>query len=145
MSHAAPAGEIADKCSFVGMETPQLAARGVFIIQAPVQQVVKDISAATQQQTAGLGEISGAVSGMNQITQSNGTMVQERTEENHRLRNDIDILLSKVTRFRTRDKAVSPVVPPAGVERRRLIGDRQARTNPREQVIAFRERAMTAQ
>ena len=110
---------------------------------ASVQQLVKDISAATQQQTAGLGEISGAVSEMDQITQSNATMVQENTEEIHRLRNDVDVLLSKIKRFKTREQTVPAATLPVEVERRGLIGNRQARANPAEQVIAFPERAIT--
>ena len=120
------------------------AALGVIITQvASVQQLVKDISAATQQQTAGLGEISGAVSEMDQITQSNATMVQENTEEIHRLRNDVDVLLSKIKRFKTREQTVPAATLPVEVERRGLIGNRQARANPAEQVIAFPERAIT--
>lgn len=90
-----------------------------------VQELVKDISAATAQQTAGLGEISGAVSQMDQITQANASMVQENAQEIHRLRNDVDVLLGKIKRFKTRD-ADARATPPDGVERRRSAGDRLA-------------------
>ena len=91
---------------------------------AAVQELVKDISTATEQQTSGLGEISGAVSQMDQITQSNATMVQENAQEIHRLRNDVDMLLGKIKRFKTRDLNAGVAQAPDGVERR---ADRQGR------------------
>jgi len=119
-------------------------ALGEIITQvAVVQDLVKDISSATEQQTSGLGEISGAVSQMDQITQSNATMVEENAQEIHRLRNDVDILLSKIKRFKTRDVAAR-AAPPEGVERRQMSGDRRSGAGSAERENSYAPRAVAA-
>ncbi len=75
--------------------------------------LVLAITAATQEQSAGLTEVSSAVTNMDQATQQNAAMVEELTAANHALAGDAEALASLVGQFRI------------GAERDRVAGTRR--------------------
>jgi methyl-accepting chemotaxis protein len=62
--------------------------------------LVLAITAATQEQSAGLTEVSSAVTNMDQATQQNAAMVEELTAANHALAGDAEALSALVSQFR---------------------------------------------
>ena len=66
-----------------------------------VQSLVESISAATREQATGISEVTSAVRDVELITQQNAAMVEENNAEIHGLRQRVDILMHKISRFRT--------------------------------------------
>ncbi|QEE44139.1 HAMP domain-containing protein [Rhizobium sp. WL3] len=66
-----------------------------------VQSLVESISAATREQSTGISEVTSAVRDVELITQQNAAMVEENNAEIHGLRQRVDILMQKISRFRT--------------------------------------------
>jgi len=66
-----------------------------------VQALVETISAATREQSTGISEVTHAVRDVELITQQNAAMVEENNAEIHGLRQRVDILMHKISRFRT--------------------------------------------
>jgi methyl-accepting chemotaxis protein len=61
---------------------------------------VETIATASQDQSAALQEVNGAVKAMDQMTQQNAAMVEETTEASRRLANEADALMALVQQFR---------------------------------------------
>jgi methyl-accepting chemotaxis protein len=66
-----------------------------------VQSLVESISAATREQSTGISEVTGAVRDVELITQQNAAMVEENNAEIHGLRQRVEILMHKISHFRT--------------------------------------------
>ncbi len=66
-----------------------------------VQSLVESISAATREQSTGISEVTHAVRDVELITQQNAAMVEENNAEIQGLRQRVDILMHKISRFRT--------------------------------------------
>jgi methyl-accepting chemotaxis protein len=66
-----------------------------------VQSLVEAISAATREQSTGISEVTSAVRDVELITQQNAAMVEENNAEIQGLRQRVDILMHKISRFRT--------------------------------------------
>src|SRR5690606_15577313 len=66
-----------------------------------VRKLVAAISTATGEQSTGLGEVTHAVHEVELITQQNAAMVEENNAEIHGLRRRVEMLASKIDRFRT--------------------------------------------
>ncbi|MCC8933613.1 methyl-accepting chemotaxis protein [Rhizobium sp. 'Codium 1'] len=66
-----------------------------------VQSLVEGISAATREQATGISEVTSAVRDVELITQQNAAMVEENNAEIQGLRQRVDILMHKISRFRT--------------------------------------------
>jgi methyl-accepting chemotaxis protein len=73
-----------------------------------VQKLVESISAATREQSTGISEVTSAVRDVELITQQNAAMVEENNAEIHGLRQRVDILMHKISRFRTDMQRVEP-------------------------------------
>ena len=61
---------------------------------------VETIATASQDQSAALQEVNGAVNAMDQMTQQNAAMVEETTEASRQLANEADALMALVQQFR---------------------------------------------
>ena len=61
---------------------------------------VETIATASQDQSAALQEVNGAVNAMDQMTQQNAAMVEETTEASRQLANEADALMTLVQQFR---------------------------------------------
>jgi methyl-accepting chemotaxis protein len=61
---------------------------------------VEMIATASQDQSAALQEVNGAVNAMDQMTQQNAAMVEETTEASRQLANEADALMTLVQQFR---------------------------------------------
>lgn len=68
-----------------------------------ISQHVETIATASQDQSAALQEINGAVNRMDQMTQQNGAMVTETSEASQRLAGEAHSLMQLVDQFRTGD------------------------------------------
>jgi methyl-accepting chemotaxis protein len=68
-----------------------------------VRKLVAQISAATDEQSTGIGEVAHAVQEVEHITQRNAAMVEENNAEIHGLRQRVEVLSEKIDRFKTRD------------------------------------------
>lgn len=68
-----------------------------------VQKLVTDISAATREQSVGIGEVSQALGEVELITQRNAAMVEENNAEIHGLRGRAMALAEKIEHFRVGD------------------------------------------
>jgi len=69
-----------------------------------VQSLVEGISAATREQSTGISEVTSAVRDVELITQQNAAMVEENNAEIQGLRQRVDNLMHKISRFRTDTK-----------------------------------------
>ncbi len=84
-----------------------------------VRQLVSQISAATTEQSNGIGEVTRAVQEVEAITQRNAAMVEENNAEIHGLRRRVETLSQMIERFKTRDARVEA---PVGFYDRRASG-----------------------
>lgn len=66
-----------------------------------VRKLVAAISAATDEQSTGIGQVTQAVHEVELITQQNAAMVEENNAEIHGLRQRVEVLTEKIDRFRT--------------------------------------------
>jgi methyl-accepting chemotaxis protein len=66
-----------------------------------VRALVEGISAATREQSTGISEVTSAVRDVELITQQNAAMVEENNAEIQGLRQRVDILMHKISHFRT--------------------------------------------
>ncbi|MBX5242234.1 methyl-accepting chemotaxis protein [Rhizobium sp. NLR22b] len=78
-----------------------------------INGLVQVISTATSTQYKGIDEVNSAVRDIEHITQHNAAMVEENTAEIHRLRQQVELLNERISRFQTADgrkpsTAVSP-------------------------------------
>ncbi len=71
--------------------------------------MVEDIAASTNDQTAGLSQISVALEGMEMVTHQNSFMVQTNTTELHRLQNNIAALVDRLGQFKTGNRGLEDV------------------------------------
>ena len=74
---------------------------GIVSTVSKVASLMSEISAATQEQSLGIGQVSKAVSGMDQMTQQNAALVEETNAALHSARHQIDALREAVGFFRT--------------------------------------------
>jgi|GEM_PF-2709316 Methyl-accepting chemotaxis protein len=79
-----------------------------------VNQHIAAIATASEEQSAGVGEINVAINSMDQMTQQNAAMVEETNASTQNLRGVAEHLIALVQRFRTRRNA-----QPAAAERTR--------------------------
>jgi len=79
---------------------------------AEMDSLVRQISAASQEQATGIAEINTAVAQMDQVVQQNAAMVEESTAAAHTLKSETLDLTAMVGRFRIGDHAESRVVAP---------------------------------
>ncbi|AJC82919.1 methyl-accepting chemotaxis protein (plasmid) [Rhizobium etli bv. phaseoli str. IE4803] len=78
-----------------------------------INGLVQVISTATSTQYKGIDEVNNAVRDIEHITQHNAAMVEENTAEIHRLRQQVELLNERISRFQTADsRRVSPVQSP---------------------------------
>lgn len=70
---------------------------------AQIDDVVREISAATQEQATALREVNTAINQMDQTTQQNAAMVEETTAASHALAGEAETLAELVKRFRLRE------------------------------------------
>ncbi|WP_137131288.1 methyl-accepting chemotaxis protein [Rhizobium sp. FY34] len=66
-----------------------------------VQKLVADISAATGEQSIGIGEVTQSLGEVQLITQRNAAMVEENNAEIHGLRGRVEALADKIDHFKT--------------------------------------------
>jgi methyl-accepting chemotaxis protein len=66
-----------------------------------VRKLVAQISSATEEQSTGISQVTNAVQEVELITQRNAAMVEENNAEIHGLRRRVEVLTSKIERFRT--------------------------------------------
>jgi methyl-accepting chemotaxis protein len=74
---------------------------------ARVSDVVRDISAASAEQNAGVAQVGNAVTQMDQATQSNAALVQQSAAAAESLRLQAEQLVRAVTAFRIDESAVA--------------------------------------
>jgi methyl-accepting chemotaxis protein len=72
---------------------------------AAIDDLVRQISASSQEQASGLNEVNLAVSHMDQGVQQNAAMVEQATAATHSLKDEASQLVSLVRRFRISDQA----------------------------------------
>jgi methyl-accepting chemotaxis protein len=72
-----------------------------------VTDIMSEITAASQEQTSGIEQISRAISQMDQITQQNATLVEEAAAAAASLQNQADNLVQVVAVFKTEDARAS--------------------------------------
>ena len=65
-----------------------------------VSDIVGEISSASVQQSAGVGQVSEAISQMDQTTQQNAALVEESAAAAASLKNQANLLVQAVERFR---------------------------------------------
>ncbi|MBB2676853.1 UNVERIFIED_ORG: methyl-accepting chemotaxis protein [Rhizobium esperanzae] len=68
-----------------------------------INGLVQVISTATSTQYKGIDEVNNAVRDIEHITQHNAAMVEENTAEIHRLRQQVELLNERISRFQTAD------------------------------------------
>ncbi len=68
-----------------------------------INGLVQVISTATSTQYKGIDEVNSAVRDIEHITQHNAAMVEENTAEIHRLRQQVELLNERISRFQTAD------------------------------------------
>lgn len=70
-----------------------------------VSDIVGEISSASVQQSAGVGQVSEAISQMDQTTQQNAALVEESAAAAASLKNQANLLVRAVERFRLNSSA----------------------------------------
>ncbi len=70
---------------------------------AAIDDLVRGISASSQEQASGLNEVNIAVNHMDQVVQQNAAMVEQATAATHSLKGETAQLVSLVSQFRTSD------------------------------------------
>ncbi|KQW44591.1 MULTISPECIES: methyl-accepting chemotaxis protein [unclassified Roseateles] len=83
-----------------------------------VNDLIAEISAATVEQTSGIGQINDAVTQLDQVTQQNAALVEESAAAADSLRTQADLLVKAVATFKTADmggrpQAAAPAARPA--------------------------------
>ena len=82
-----------------------------------VTDIMAEITAASQEQTAGIEQINGAVTQMDQVTQQNAALVEEASAAAQSLQQEAAELAQAVGIFRLDAQAAPPRAPAAGVAR----------------------------
>ncbi|RZL37228.1 MAG: methyl-accepting chemotaxis protein [Rubrivivax sp.] len=77
-----------------------------------VNDLIAEISAATVEQTSGIGQINDAVTQLDQVTQQNAALVEESAAAADSLRTQADLLVKAVSTFRTAGTAARPQASP---------------------------------
>ena len=79
-------------------------------IQGNIQSINEHIGAivgSSREQSARLGEINSAVSGLDQVTQQNAAMVEETSASAHSLANEAEVLNEQISHFSVGTAAVA--------------------------------------
>ncbi|MEK8048961.1 methyl-accepting chemotaxis protein [Ideonella sp. DXS22W] len=77
-----------------------------------VTDIIGEISAASAEQSSGIGLVNGAVTDLDQMTQQNAALVEQSAAAAESLKSQADRLASMVATFRA-DGAAAPAMPPA--------------------------------
>ncbi len=99
---SASGAQVAAGVKLVGETAAAVSRIGVHV--GRLNALVLAITAATQEESAGLSEVSSAVTNMDQATQQNAAMVEELTAANHALASDAEALAGLVGQFRIGDQ-----------------------------------------
>nr|ACF98222.1 putative methyl-accepting chemotaxis protein [uncultured bacterium 2304] len=78
-----------------------------------VSDLIAEIAAASQEQSAGIGQVNTAVSQMEHVVQQNASLVEESTAATQSMKEQADTLLQLVARFRLAEEVAQPALPPA--------------------------------
>jgi methyl-accepting chemotaxis protein len=78
-----------------------------------VADIVSDITAASQEQSSGIEEVSKAVTNMDEMTQQNAALVEETTAALQSAQGQVDELQRAVAFFKTGEEPVAAAAPPA--------------------------------
>ena len=109
---------------------------GVVLSVDKVRTLIAEIAAASQEQSAGIGQVNTAVSQMEHVVQQNAAMVEEASGATKALSQQAQGLLELVSRFRLGDappqkaRPASPPAAPAQDAKRPTIKVRQAQLPP---------------
>ena len=85
---------------------------GVVMSVQKVSSLIAEIAAASQEQSAGIGQVNTAVSQMERVVQQNASLVEEASAATEALREQAQSLLQLVARFKLGDEAL-PKQPPS--------------------------------
>ena len=77
-----------------------------------VSDLIAEIAAASQEQSAGIGQVNTAIAQMEQVVQQNASLVEEAAAATVSMRERSEALLQMVARFRLGEGAL-PAAPPA--------------------------------
>ncbi|TFY96190.1 methyl-accepting chemotaxis protein [Ramlibacter humi] len=69
-----------------------------------VTALIAEIAAASQEQSAGIGQVNTAVAQMEQVVQQNASLVEEATAATESLKEQADLLLDAISRFKIGDE-----------------------------------------
>jgi methyl-accepting chemotaxis protein len=100
-----------------------------------VAEIMSEINAASNEQSAGIGQVNQAVSQMDHVTQQNAALVEEVAAAAENLRSQMRVVSDAMGAFRLAKAAVSPTV------RRRIAAPTSKRAKPVTQLPAKRARA----
>jgi methyl-accepting chemotaxis protein len=105
-----------------------------------VNDLIAEISAATVEQTSGIGQINDAVTQLDQVTQQNAALVEESAAAADSLRTQADLLVQAVATFRTtgeRRAAAQAAAPrPQPVVRKPVLAKPAAQRAPKAVAMA---------
>jgi methyl-accepting chemotaxis protein len=98
-----------------------------------VTDMMGEISSASAEQSAGIGQVNESITQMDQVTQQNAALVEEAAAAAGALQEQAQHLLTAVQVFRLHggQAAVSPAVPATAAPARQAVPVRVSRTEPR--------------
>ena len=93
------ANQVSEGVDLVGRAGTALQSIASQVLQ--INGLIQEISSSSSEQAVGLREINAAVNQMDQVTQQNAAMVEETTAASAALADEVQVLLSLVSRFQT--------------------------------------------
>ncbi len=92
---------------------------GLVMSVQKVSGLITEIAAASQEQSAGIGQVNGAVAQMERVVQQNASLVEEAAAATESLKDQADALLALVSRFGQGGAPHAAVAPPRAAPARR--------------------------
>ncbi|MBA3593631.1 MAG: hypothetical protein H0W47_07490 [Polaromonas sp.] len=86
---------------------------GIVLSFKEVNDLIAEIAAASQEQSAGIGQVNTAVAQMEQVVQQNASLVEEATAATEAMKEQAGALLQAVSRFKLDEDALDEQEPPA--------------------------------
>jgi len=87
--------------------------------------MIRDIDSAGKEQSAGIGEVSAAVSQMDEMTQQNAALVEEAAASSKSMEEQAQLLLDQVDFFNNGEEEPAPVVSRAPKSRRNSTSSKE--------------------
>ncbi|MBK0393186.1 methyl-accepting chemotaxis protein [Ramlibacter algicola] len=85
---------------------------GVVMSVQKVSDLIAEIAAASQEQSAGIGQVNTAVSQMERVVQQNASLVEEASAATESLREQAQSMLQLVAHFKVGDQPAAPAAAP---------------------------------